>query len=121
MKALFDTNILIDYLAGVKQAKREIDRFDARFISIISWMEVMVGVNKPEDEPPIRDFLGTFQLLEVTPHIAEKAVSLRRLRKMRLPDALIWASANEANCLLVTRNTKDFPPADPGIRVPYKI
>jgi predicted nucleic acid-binding protein len=51
--------------------------------------------------------------------IAQRAVELRKHGKMKLPDAIIWASAQENAMLLVTRNTRDFPKNDPGIRVPY--
>ncbi|MFP3560880.1 VapC toxin family PIN domain ribonuclease, partial [Paraburkholderia sp. SIMBA_049] len=49
VKALFDTNILIDYLGGVGGAKKELARYEYRAISIITWMEVLVGAT-PEDE-----------------------------------------------------------------------
>ena len=51
--------------------------------------------------------------------IAREAVEIRRRRRIRLPDALIWASARAQSALLATRNTKDFPPDEPGIRRPY--
>jgi predicted nucleic acid-binding protein len=38
---------------------------------------------------------------------------------MRLPDAIILATARAESALLVTRNTKDFPRDDPASRVPY--
>ncbi len=43
VKVLLDTNILIDYLNGVKSAKIELERFEDKAISVITWMEVMVG------------------------------------------------------------------------------
>ena len=43
VKALFDTTVLIDYLNGVESARVERARFDGRCISVISWVEVMVG------------------------------------------------------------------------------
>jgi predicted nucleic acid-binding protein len=52
--------------------------------------------------------------------IAEQAVALRRDRRVKLPDAVIWATARSMGALLVTRNTKDFPADDPGVRVPYR-
>ena len=36
-------------------------------------------------------------------------------------DAVIWATAQTTGRLLVTRNTKDFPADDPGIREPYVL
>ena len=39
VRALFDTNILVDYLNGHRRAADEIGRYDERLISRISWME----------------------------------------------------------------------------------
>ncbi len=36
--SLFDTNILIDYLSGIPQARAELERYSRRAISIITWM-----------------------------------------------------------------------------------
>lgn len=44
--ALFDTNILIDYLRGIPEARSELHLYEYRAISIITWMEVM-GVRVP--------------------------------------------------------------------------
>jgi len=48
-------------------------------------------------------------------------VMRRRERKVKLPDAIILATAELEGRLLVTRNTKDFPSDDPGVRVPYTL
>jgi len=53
--------------------------------------------------------------------VAAEAVKLRRMFRLRLPDAIIWATARTQACLLVTRNTKDFPASEPGVRVPYTV
>jgi hypothetical protein len=34
---------------------------------------------------------------------------------------VIWATAQVHALLLVTRNIKDFPDGDPGVRAPYKL
>lgn len=118
--ALFDTNILIDHLGGMPQARAEIDRYTDRAISITTWMEVMVGA-APEIAEPTRRFLDGFRLIELDGRIAEQAVAIRRDHRIKLPDAVIWATAQIEERLLVTRNIKDFPPDDPGIREPYKL
>ena len=120
MKALFDTNILIDYLNGIEAAREELDRYETGLISVVSWMEVMVGAEEGE-AATIRAFLAQFQQVPLTGEIAEMAVDIRRQTKVRLPDAIIWASARSENALLVSRNTKDFPPDSPGVRMPYKV
>lgn len=118
--ALFDTNILIDYLSGIPQARVELERYSRRAISIITWMEVMAGTTQ-EDEQPIRAFLLTFSILPVTPEIAERAFDLRRQRKIKLPDAIILATAQVDDRLLITRNTRDFSAGDSDIRIPYRL
>jgi predicted nucleic acid-binding protein len=120
LKALLDTNIIIDYLNGIEAARDEIERYDAVLISTITWMEVMVGANEDE-AATIKSFLAQFVQLPLTADIAERAVLIRRQTRMRLPDAIIWASAKSENALLVSRNSKDFPPDAPGVRMPYSV
>ena len=80
----------------------------------------MVGA-KPEEGPLVRAFLATFELAPVNADVAERAVEIRRGYPIRLPDAIVWASARVANALLVTRNDRDFPADAPGIRIPYRV
>ena len=117
MKALFDTNILIDYLNGIDAARKEISRYEKALISPITWMEVMVGVNDDERQA-IRLFLSRFDQVNIDAKVAEIAVSIRRKYKMRLPDAIIWASAKRESALLVSHNISDFPADSPDVRVP---
>jgi predicted nucleic acid-binding protein len=119
VKAVFDTNILIDYLAGKTGAEKEFDRYRHRLISTITWMEVLAGARDDEEADVIDLFLRDFRVIEVSRSIARAAVEIRREKRIRLPDAIIWASARQESALLVTRNTKDFPKKDPGVRVPY--
>ena len=121
MKAVVDTNILIDYLNGSSKAKRELESFDELYISLITWMEILVGASEGDEESEVREFLRRFRVHPVDEGIAERAVDIRRHDKIRLPDAIIWATAQQLGILLVTRNTRDFPARHPGIRVPYKI
>lgn len=120
VSALFDTNILIDYLNGIEQAKTELDRYSDKAISLITWMEVMVGAT-PDTEGIMRDFLSGFVNLPIDEPVAGVAVALRKKHKINLPDAIVWATAQVHGRLLVTRNTKDFLSDEPGIRVPYRI
>ena len=119
MKALFDTNILIDYLNGREAAKVELARYQHRLISVITWMEVLVGVANDAEADVVEMFLRDFRVVEITRGIAREAVGLRRAHRLRLPDALVWASARAESALLVTRNTRDFSSDEPGIRHPY--
>ena len=121
MQALIDTNILIDFLGGVQGARHELDRFSEPSISLITWMEVMVGAADEEETIRLRSFLSGFKLVPIDETVCERAVAIRREFGLWLPDAVIWASAHEIGGILVTRNTKDFPADDPSVRIPYKI
>ena len=121
-KALLDTNILIDYLAGIAAARAEVERYVLPAISIITWIEVMAGAT-PDDEQVRRDFLATFMVLPLTMEVAERASEIRRHRtpKLKVPDTIILATAQLDGLLLVTRNSKDFTAKERDVRNPYKL
>ena len=124
MKAVFDTNILVDYLNGIAAANHEIERYEEIAISIVTWMEVLAGADDADDaeeEAVMREFLSRFKVQPVEKAVAERAIKIRRQHKLKLPDAIIWATAKELGRILVTRNTKDFSEKDAGIRVPYRV
>ena len=77
----------------------------------------------PADETVARRFLATFQVVELSPAVAESAVALRRtaMPKLKLPDAIIYATAKAEACPLVTRNTRDFGPAASDVIEPYRL
>lgn len=119
-RPVVDSNILIDYLLGHAAATEVFASRPNAAISVITWAEVMAG-GPPEEEAATRDFLARFHLLPVTLEVAAEAARLRRLRGIKLPDALIWATARVEGGPLLTRNTKDFSPDEPDIEIPYRL
>ena len=120
MIAVFDTNIVIDALNGVAEADGEYSRYERVLISRVTWMEVLIGAEG--DDVERRDFLEThFEIIPLDLAVAETAVQLRRAHRLRLPDAIIWATARVNDAVLVTRNIKDFNPDWDGIRLPYSL
>jgi predicted nucleic acid-binding protein len=117
---VLDTNILIDYLSGIAEARAEFSRYEKVSISTVTWAEVMVGCQDGE-ESQLRGFLQRFEVIAFTLEIADIAWRLRRASRMRLPDAVIWATAKHTGTLLITRNTSDFPEGEPDIRIPYRL
>jgi predicted nucleic acid-binding protein len=120
VKALFDSNIIIDHLNGREQALAEIERYEAKAISLITWMEVLAGTSE-ERTDFAKAFLSNFEIIPIDGQVAARSVEIRRTRKVKLPDAIIRASASVHSLLLVTRDVKDFEHDDPGIRVPYRL
>ena len=119
--ALFDTNILIDLFSGRREAQQALEAWPLQnAISLITWMEVMVGAKKYHQEQRTRIALRSFNIIDVSHDIAERSVDLRQEYRMKLPDAIILATAQIHRLELITRNTKDF--ADiPGVVTPYRL
>ena len=116
----FDTNILIDALRGHPEAKAELRRARRRWISRMTWMEVFAGAND-STRTLVEAFLERFSIIEIDADVARRAALIRNQSRMKLPDAVIWASAQAWGHVLVTRNSKDFPADTPGVRIPYQL
>lgn len=121
MKAAFDTNILIDYFNGYEHAADELARYKIKVISIISVIEILVGATTREEDRALRTFLSSFEVRELSHAITEATVTLRRAHKLKIPDAIVYATARVEGCPLVTRNKKDLKPDWPDIRIPYEV
>jgi predicted nucleic acid-binding protein len=115
---LYDTNILIDHLNGIAKATRELENTGDPAISVITWIEVMTGASSAEEESVLRSFLLNFECLPVSNAVAERAAVVRRQMRIKMPDAIILATAEVVGRVLVTRDVRDF---SGGVRVPYKV
>ena len=120
LRSLYDTNILIDFLRHIPLARVELSRHPTNHISVVTCIEVMAGapIRRAEDT---RAFLTTFTVLPLTPDIAERAAILRQQTRLKLPDAVILATAQHEYRTLVTRNTRDFSTAAFDLYIPYTL
>lgn len=116
----FDTNILIDWLRDLPPAVAELRSYPRHRISRVVWTEILAG-EPPSTRDHVRDLLVSFDLAEVDQRVALAAADIRFKRRIKLMDAIIFATAQVNGGVLVTRNTKDFPASMPGIRVPYTL
>lgn len=119
-RSLIDTNIVIDYLRGVPQARALVEQDPAPAISIITFMEVLVGA-EPEQMATLRLFLAAFEQIVLDDAVAEEAITLRRTYRLKLPDAIIWASARISGRRLITRDVDLARLAPRQIEVPYQL
>ena len=118
-RVVIDTNILIDLLAGVPEATAEIRRHPDRVISIISWTEVLAGLRDPE-RALAHLVTENFPVVQLTADVATEAIHLRQTTRLKLPDAVILATAHVEKRVLLTRNTRDFSPGR-FVRIPYQL
>ncbi len=109
MKALLDSNIII-HLA---QSKIDFDSFsddyDELFISVITYMEVL-GYRFQDEvyKQKIESLMSLFTRIDLTEIIVKEVIKIRQRYAIKLPDAIILATAKVAKCELVSNNEKDF-------------
>ncbi len=75
----------------------------------------------PGTEAATRAFRGAFTTVALDPTVAERAMEIRRMQRLKLTGAIVRASAEVQDRVLVTRDHRAFPGNDPGIRVPYRL
>jgi predicted nucleic acid-binding protein len=121
VKAVIDSDVLIDYLQGVAQARDELNRYRKPLYSIITFMELLCGARDAAERQAAEVLLGTMGRVELNEAVARRAVEVRQELRLKLPDAIVLASAEVEGCILVTRNTRDFPVDDPRVRFPYHL
>ena len=117
---VFDTNIVLDYFKGLTEARKVLEAEHQPAISAITYAEVLVGVPK-ERFDEMKAALRKFTLIPVAQDISEEAAIIRRETRLKLPDAIILATAKVLGKLLVTRDEKDFGAMECYVRIPYKV
>jgi len=114
MRWLLDTNVWIDAHAGRADACRVFA--EARAVqgawvgfSAMTRLETLGYAGLSEaDEQALRALLAQFEEEPLLPTVIEEAIRLRRLHKLKSPDAIVAATALLQQAELVTRNTSDF-------------
>lgn len=102
MRRLLDTNVVLYLLGGQLANPLEIGQY---FVSVISEMELLSYQNLTADEEGrIRSFLTGITVVELTADVKTAAIQLRREHGLRLPDAIIGASAIVVGAELLTND-----------------
>jgi predicted nucleic acid-binding protein len=114
LKYLWDTNTVVYYLQQhfSIHAEKFMDSVLQEFqpaLSIITEIELLSWPSATErDIAVLNDFITDCFVLELDKNIKDKAVEIRKSFKVKLPDAIIAATALTNNLVLISRNTSDF-------------
>lgn len=115
-----DSDILIDYLRGVENARTFLHKAHKEmplYISAVSIVEIYAGKETKSEakRTRIERFLQEFQVIPMDTHLAQTAGTLRRDYGKPFADMIVAATAHEYNLQLVTRNLKHFEALRAGV------
>ena len=110
---LIDTSAVIKYLNGTfpETALGFLDAVvdDESSISFISKIELQVWApENPDDLLIYQQFVANSVIFGIDEHVVSETIRVRKTHKIKLPDALIAATAIVNNLTLIADNDKDF-------------
>lgn len=113
---VFDSNVLIYHLndALPKNARSRIVDWIAEgaYVSVVTRIEVLGFRQEKEKVRSAARLLSLFTEVPLHESIVQQTIRLRQAYTIKIPDAIIAASALHRNVPLVTRNTADFRAID---------
>jgi len=111
-KYILDSDVIIGYLAGkipqngMKIISEIVDQIPN--VSVISQIEVLRFNDTPENETILANFINISVIYPLSKNVVKTTIELCKQNKIKLPDAIIAATALIENFILVTRNIDDF-------------
>lgn len=101
---LLDTNVVLYFLGGRLTNSLPLGQY---FVSVISEIELLSYPSlSPDEEVQIRNFLTKITVVRIESKIKELAIALRKQYRLRLPDAIIAATAQSLNATLFTNDVR---------------
>jgi len=103
-RVVVDTSVLVDLAGGDKSAASALDRLEV-IISIITAIEFLAWPRLTEAGLPIANaLLEQYSTEDIGRAVRDEAAWLKRTFKLKLPDAVIAATAKHLNAPLLTRD-----------------
>ena len=107
LQLLFDTNVIIDFLKG-KNTNIDLSQLFLHYdcsVSVITKLELLkYPAITPDEEDIINEFLKLVSIIPMNTAIENETIVLSRSSKLKLPDAIIGATAIVYDAELVTND-----------------
>lgn len=110
---LLNTNSVIYFVDGVlPTSARDFLKTELSIqanLSVISQIELL-GWTPPQGKSlmPVESFVSKSTIYPLSPAVVQQTIDIRRSRKIKLPDAIIAATALVHNFTIISRNMSDF-------------
>ena len=125
---LIDTNVFIDLFKGrlPEPAEDELTNTlnsEVYYLSVINKIELLgFATDDLLQMQYMSEIVENSIVLPIEEQVVEQVIQLRRSRKIKLPDAIIVATALVHKLTVISRNTKDFAKVKGLQHVdPYKL
>ena len=110
---LIDTNAIIEFLGGslpnsASDWLQDIIEKNLHHLSVINHIELLSYQGPDSEVQVLQDFINASDVLALSDAVVQKTIDLRRNLKIKLPDAIIAATALVNQLTLISRNTVDF-------------
>ena len=119
-KALLDSNVIIFASKQLIDTEELLARYDEFYVSIVTFMEVYGYEFTNKDEKDLIDELfANLEIIEVNKTIADQSIIYRKnkTKKIKLPDAIILATAKLLDANLLSDDWDDFKGIDNSVNV----
>lgn len=104
MKIVLDTNAVLYFLAGKLAEPLPQAEY---FVSVITEIELLsYPLLKKEEAAEIVDFLNDVNIIDLTKEVKKSTVNFRSQYRLKLPDAIIAATAYSLTAELFTNDAK---------------
>ncbi len=101
---VLDTNVVLYFLGGRLTNPLPSGQY---FVSVITEIELLSYPSLSSDEEvQIRNFLAKITVVELERSIKDLAITFRKQYRLRLPDAIIAATAQVLNATLFTNDVR---------------
>ena len=116
---LIDTNAVIDYLNNSlpEPAGSFLDLLGEVNISVITRIELLVWRNATKQQIEVlKSYIAQSKVFDLVEPVIERTINIRKSYSIKLPDAIIAATALVYDLTIISRNISDYEKIE-GLRL----